>query len=179
MSEAERQPRYVSIARLVRPRGNRGELICEDLSDDPDRFSEGARVFVRDSRDQRTQHSLEKAWRHKGRLILKFKGVDTISDAEALRGGDVQLTEDEIGPPPQGKHFYSDLIGCKVVDAETGRGIGEVEDILEPGGTLLLQVDAAGREVLIPFVRDICVDIETERKMIRVRMPEGLEGLNP
>ena len=49
MSEAERQPRYVSIARLVKSRGNRGELICEDLSDDPARFTEGTRVFVRDS----------------------------------------------------------------------------------------------------------------------------------
>ena len=122
---------------------------------------------------------LEKVWRHNGRLILKFRGVDTISDAEALRGCNVQLTEDEIGPPPEDEHFYSDLIGCQVVDAETDRGIGEVENILEPGGALLLQVDAGGREVLIPFVRDICVEIETERKMIRVRLPEGLEELNP
>ena len=179
MSESEQQPRYVSIARLIRPRGNRGELICEDLSDDPSRFTEGARVFVRDSTDQRTEYWLEKAWRHKGRLILKFRGVGTISDSEALRGCDVQLTEDEIGPPPEDEHFYRDLIGCKVVDAETGRGIGEVQDILEPGGALLLQVDAEGHEVLIPFVREICVGIETERKMIRVRMPEGLEELNP
>ena len=179
MSEAERQPRYVSIARLVKSRGNRGELICEDLSDDPARFTEGTRVFVRDSAGHRTKYSLERAWHHKGRLILKFQGVDTISDAEALRGCDVQLTGEEIGPPPQDEHFYSDLIGCMVVDADTDRRIGEVEDILEPGGTLLLQVDAEGREVLIPFVRDICVDIATDRRVIRVRLPEGLEELNP
>jgi len=179
VSQAEQQPRYVSIARLIRSRGNRGELICEDLSDDPARFSEGARVFIRDSMDQHGEYLLEKVWRHKGRLILKFRGVDTISDAEALRGCNVQLTEDEIGPPPEDEHFYSDLIGCQVVDAETDRSIGEVENILEPGGALLLQVDAGGREVLIPFVRDICVEIETERKMIRVRLPEGLEELNP
>ena len=179
MSETERLPRYISIARLVKSRGNRGELICEDLSDDPDRFREGARVLVRDSSGQRKEYSLENAWRHKGRLILKFQGVDTISDAEALRGCDVQLTEDEIGPPPEDAHYYRDLIGCRVVDAETGRGIGEVDDILEPGGALLLQVGSQGREVLIPFVRDICVAIETEKKMIRVRMPEGLEELNP
>ena len=179
MSEAEQQPRYVSIARTIRSRGNRGELICEDLSDDPTRFNAGARVFVRDSTGQRSEYTLEKVWYHKGRLILKFQGVDSISDAEVLRGFDVQLTADEIGPPAGDAHFYSDLIGCNVVDAETDRRIGKVEDILEPGGALLLQVDADGREVLIPFVSEICVDIETEQKMIRVRLPEGLEELNP
>jgi 16S rRNA processing protein RimM len=178
VSEPEQQPRYVSIARLIRSRGNRGELVCEDLSDDPARFTEGKRVFVRDSRDQRSEYSIEKVWYHKGRLILKFGGIDTISDAEGLRGFDVQLSEDEIGPAARDAHFYTDLIGCKVVDAETDRRIGQVEDILEPGGALLLQVEADGREVLIPFVSEICVEIETEQKMIRVRLPEGLEELN-
>ena len=172
-----RQP-YVTIARLVRPRGNRGELVAEDLSDEPTRFMRVRRVLVEDAARGRREMEVERAWRHKGRLILKFRGIDSISEAEELRGCQVQLPEEEIGPLPAGEFFFRDLVGCQVVDAKSGGSVGRVEDVLEPGGQLLLQVKAEGREILIPFVRSICVEIDPEQQRIRVRMPEGLEDLN-
>ena len=172
-----RQP-YVTIARLVRPRGNRGELFAEDLSDEPTRFMQVRRVLVEGDAKGRREMEVERAWRHKGRLILKFRGIDSISQAEELRGWRVQLPEEEIGPLPAGEFFFRDLVGCQVVDAKSGGSVGSVEDVLEPGGQLLLQVKAEGREILIPFVRSICVEIDPEQQRIRVRMPEGLEDLN-
>jgi 16S rRNA processing protein RimM len=111
-------------------------------------------------------------------LILKFVGVDSIGDAELLRGSEVQIPRSELGPPPEGEFYFDDLIGAKIVEAGTGREIGEVEDVVEAGGPMLLQVRAAGREVLIPFAKHICVAIEPENGVIRVRLPEGLEELN-
>ena len=174
----ESQQRYVTIARLVRPRGNRGELVAEDLSDEPTRFTRVRRVLVEDAARGRREMAIERAWRHNGRLILKFRGIDSITAAEELRGCQVQLPEQEIGPLPPGEFFLRDLVGCQVVDAESGGSVGRVEDVLEPGGQLLLQVKAEGREILIPFVRSICVEIDPEQQRIRVRMPEGLEDLN-
>ena len=175
---AESQQRYVTIARLVRPRGNRGELVAEDLSGEASRFERVREVLVEDAARSRREMEVERAWRHKGRLILKFRGIDSISEAEELRGWRVQLREQEIGPPPAEEFFFRHLIGCRVVDAESGAVVGRVEDVLEPGGQLLLQVKAEGREILIPFVRSICVEIDPEQQRIRVRMPEGLEDLN-
>jgi 16S rRNA processing protein RimM len=172
-----RQP-YVTIARLVRPRGNRGELVAEDLSGEASRFERVREVLVEDAARSRREMEVERAWRHKGRLILKFRGIDSISEAEELRGWRVQLPEEEIGPLPAGEFFFRDLVGCQVVDAKSGGSVGSVEDVLEPGGQLLLQVKAEGREILIPFVRSICVEIDPEQQRIRVRMPEGLEDLN-
>ena len=82
------------------------------------------------------------------------------------------------GPPAAGEYYFDDLIGTRIVDADSGREIGEVEGILEGTGPAVLQVRAAGGEVLIPFAEQICVDIAPDDGVIRVRLPEGLEELN-
>ena len=192
--EGDEESRYVTVARLLRPRGNRGELLAEDLSgenfgvyserehrtnDDPERFFQGGPFFLRESSKQRRETAVDRAWLHQGRLILKLRNVDSIGDAEALRDVDLQMPRERLGPSPDDSYYFEDLVGCEIRDADSGRLIGSVEEVLEPGGSLLLQVDADGREVLIPFVKDICVEIAPEEKTIRVRLPEGLESLNP
>jgi len=117
---------------------------------------------------------VENTWMHGDHLILKFKGVDTISDAEKLAGADVaipfeqraELTEDEV--------YQSDLIGCEVVDA-TGRSLGVVEDFEETGGTPLLRV---GKNLLIPFANSICTHIDLQGRKITVSLLDGLLDLN-
>jgi 16S rRNA processing protein RimM len=169
---------YVTIARVLRSRGNRGEVAAEDLSDSAERFAEGTHLSLKDPSGKRTEAVIERSWRHQGRLILKFAGVDSISDAEALRGSEVQIPRGELGAPPEGEFYFDDLIGSKIVEAASGREIGEVEDVVESGGPVLLQVRSGDREILIPFAEHICVAIEPENGVIRVRMPEGLEELN-
>ena len=169
---------FVTIARVVRSRGNRGEVAAEDLSDRSERFAEGARLCLKDPSGRRSEAVLERFWYHKGRLILKFAGVDSIGDAELLRGSEVQIPRSELGPPPKGEFYIDDLIGTKIVEAGSGREIGEVENVMEGGGPVLLQVRSAGREILIPFAKHICVEIEPENGVIRVRLPAGLEELN-
>lgn len=177
MSEAG-QGDYVTIARVLRSRGNRGEVAAEDLSDSSERFGEGVSVLLKDSAGKRRDAVLETSWYHQGRLILKFAGVDSISDAELLRGCEVQIPRNELGPPPEGEYYFDDLIGTTIVEAESGREIGKVEDVVEGSGPLLLQVRAGDREILIPFAKHICVEIAPQNGVIRVRMPEGLEELN-
>lgn len=177
MSESG-QGEFVTIARVLRSRGNRGEVAAEDLSDGNERFGEGVSLYLTDASGKRAEAVLERAWTHQGRLILKFAGVDSISDAEALRGSEVQIPRGQLGPPPEGAFYFDDLIGTKVIEADSGREIGEVEDIVEGSGPVLLQVRSAGREVLIPFAKRFCVEVAPEQGVIRVRLPEGLEELN-
>jgi 16S rRNA processing protein RimM len=177
VSEAS-QGEYVTIARVLRSRGNRGEVAAEDLSDGSERFGEGVSLFLTDPSGKRQGIILERSWRHQGRLILKFAGVDSISDAELLRGSEVQIPRCELGPPPAGEFYFEELIGAKVVEAGSGREIGQVEDVLEGAGPALLQVRSAEREILIPFAKHICIEVAPKDGVIRVRMPEGLEELN-
>ena len=168
----------MTLARIVRTRGNRGEVLATDLADRGDRFSPESRFLLEDVQGQRREAMLEEAWKHRDRWVLKFKGVDSISAAEELRGWKVQIPEEELGPPPEGEYYLDFLLGCRVVDADSGREIGVVEEVLEPGGSLLLAVRGDRGEILIPFVDQICREVSEEKREIRVRLPEGLEELN-
>lgn len=163
---------WVSVAVLGRPRGNRGELTAESLSSRPERFARLKDVrLVGDG----SAYQVEEVWEHAGALVFKFRGVDSISDAEKLRGAEVQVPGSERVELEPGEYFHSDLIGCEVRDRLSGRVIGRVTNFEEYGGPPLIEID--GGRMLIPFVKAICVDIRPPEKLIQVDLPEGLEDL--
>jgi 16S rRNA processing protein RimM len=120
-------------------------------------------------------YDVEEVWEHSGELVFKFRGVDSISAAEKLRGAEVQVPRSERVELEPGEYFHSDLIGCEVRERASGRTVGRVTNFEEYGGPPLLEID--GGRVLIPFVKAICVDIRPDEKLIRVDIPEGLENL--
>ena len=121
---------------------------------------------------------VERTWMHGHHIIFKFKGVDTISDAERLAGADVSIPMDQRPAAPEGEYYQSDLVGCDVFDP-TGRLLGTVEALQETIGALLLEVRKVGhKEMLIPFAKSICTKIDPEQRRIEVTLPEGLEDLN-
>jgi 16S rRNA processing protein RimM len=126
-------------------------------------------VFVNDVPMQ-----VENTWMHGDHLILKFKGVDTISAAEKLAGADVAIPFEQRAVLAGQEYYQSDLIGCEVVDP-SGRSLGFVDDFEETGGTPLLRV---GENLLIPFAKSICTKIDLDRKQITVNLPDGLLDLN-
>lgn len=111
---------------------------------------------------------------HGDHLIFKFQGVDSISDAEKLAGAEVSIPFEQRAELAGDEVYQSDLVGCEVFDA-TGRSLGVVNEFQETGGTPLLLV---GSNLLIPFARSICTDIDLENKRIVVNPPEGLLDLN-
>lgn len=171
-------PEYVALAKIFKPRGNRGEVAARDLCEDPDRFGDDAVVSLLYPSGLREERTIENAWYHQGRLILKFAGVETITDAENLRGCEVQIPYEDLGPPPEGEHYDIDLIDCEVIAADTGRVIGKVEGMLESGGQPLLEVRQGKKEILIPYTPEICLTVDVEAKRIAVQLPDGLEDLN-
>ncbi len=117
---------------------------------------------------------VENTWMHGDHLIFKFKGVDSISDAEKLAGAEVAIPFEQRAALAEDEVYESDLIGCEVFDA-TGRSLGVVTDFEETGGTPLLRV---GEDLLIPFAKSICTNIDLDRKRIVVNPPDGLLDLN-
>jgi len=121
---------------------------------------------------------VERTWMHGGHIIYKFKGVDTISDAERLAGAEVSIPIEQRAPVPEGEFYQSDLLGCEVFDA-TGRNLGTVSHFEETGGAPILEVRTKDeKDLLIPFAKSICTKIDLANRRIEVTLPEGLEDLN-
>jgi 16S rRNA processing protein RimM len=166
----------VAIAKTVRVRGLRGELVAEVLTDFPERFGATERVFAVKPNGERVELTLESHWFQKDRVILKFAAVDSIEAAEDLINCDICVTEDEAVELEEDEYFDWELTGCRVETIE-GEQIGTVREVMRTGGTENLIVDNPGEEkkdFLIPFAQSICVAVDVENKLIRVDLPEGL-----
>jgi 16S rRNA processing protein RimM len=167
---------WVAIAFIQSTQGRRGEVSADLLTDFPERFAPGLQVVAKSGERQRAL-SVEAAWFHKGRVILKFAGVDSITEAEALRGAVVQVPRAERVPLPAGRVYVSDLMGCSVLEQD--QELGKVVGWEETGAVPLLKVDCGGAELLIPFTPAICYAVDAENKQILVHTPPGLRELNP
>lgn len=121
--------------------------------------------------------TVESVWQHGGTPILKFSGIDSISDAEPWEGADIFVRTEELVPPEEGEYRQADLIGCVVWDMDRDQALGTVSAVQEYGSAPLLEVDAGGREVLVPLTRSICLEIDVARKIIRAKLPQGLTEL--
>jgi len=176
LSEPVPSGEWVAIAILGKTRGNRGEILAIPLAGQPERFEGLERVWLF---GEGKRFDLESVWLHDGRPVLKFRGIDSISDAEALVGAEVRLPIAGRMPLEEGEFYQADLIGCEVVELPSGERLGEVTGWQEAGGPNLLQVRMRdGGELLIPFARAICVEIDVAARRILVDLPAGLKELN-
>jgi 16S rRNA processing protein RimM len=162
---------WVTVALLGKTRGNRGELTAFSLSSKPERFENLREVYLFGSGEK---YEVEETWFHLRTLIFKFRGVDTISDAEKLVGAEVRVPLSERAPLDAGEYYESDLIGCEVFERSTGESLGRVSALQDGGGAGLLEVGG----LLIPFSKAICIEIDPAAKRITVELPEGLKDLN-
>ncbi len=189
-------PEWVLLARLVRPQGRKGEVIAEIFTDFPDRFQQRPKVFLATAKELTpTREALiEKHWLHQGRVVLKFQGIDSINDAETLRGLEVVVPAEERVPLKDDAVYIGDLIGCRLVDVagEEAVDVGEIIDVERsqaPAPDLLVvsphtenvRHNAGTRKtepLLIPFAKSYLVTVEVAAKRVTMHLPAGLVELN-
>jgi 16S rRNA processing protein RimM len=159
------------VAVLGKSRGNRGEVTAEPFSSKAERYACLKRVYLFGTGQAA---DVERVWFHDGTLIFKFAGIDTITDAESLRGAEVRVPLEDRAALDPGEYFQSDLIGCEVVERSNGQSLGRVVDWADAGSGLLVLESGA----LIPFAHSICVEIDPAGKKIMVELPAGLKELN-
>ncbi|MGO9087952.1 MAG: ribosome maturation factor RimM [Candidatus Sulfotelmatobacter sp.] len=169
---------FITLARLVKTQGRRGEVAVEVHSDVPDRFAEGMKLIALGQQQDRRELEIEDLWPHKGLLVLKFRGVDTISEAEVLIGAELQVLRQERAKLEPGWTYVSDLIGCQVFDH--GREIGCIEDVQFGAGEapLLIVADDTGKKFDVPFAEAYLEDVSMARRQVRMNLPEGMLEVN-
>ena len=193
--------RWVTVAHILRPRGNKGEVAAELLTDFPQRLTGLREVFLGDAeRGEPRRVALQSCWlsqNHPGQAVFHFESCSSINDAEKLRGLDVLLPIEQRVTLPAGRYFISELMGCAVFECAREASpvasspcsmstapqlLGSVTDVQFTGegvaGTPLLVVDTREGELLIPLAEDICKRIDPAARRIDVLLPEGLRELN-
>ena len=167
----------IFVARAVRTRGLKGELIAEILTDFPGRFEQVSELTGVSKQGERRKFELENHWFQNDRVVLKFAGYDSIDAATPLVGFEFGLPEAERVELAKDEYYDWELEGC-LVESTGGLAIGKVREVIRTGGVELLMVENDERsEVFVPLVASIIVEIDVPRKKISIDPPEGLLDL--
>ena len=162
------------VGRVARAHGIRGHVIVNPETDFmEDRFRPGRRMLVGPA-DRRRGYEIHDIRFHQGRPIVRFDGIETMTDAEALAGAELWLPEEEVAPLPAGTFYRHDLVGCEVRDTR-GALVGRVTAVEGSLDRSYLVVD---EHVMIPLVEGICVSVDIAGRSVTVDPPEGLIDLN-
>lgn len=156
---------HVLIGQVVGVFGIKGALKVESRTDFPERFAEGARVFL----DGQARRVLGASW-HKGQARVQLEGITSPEEAQKLRGRLITVPEEEIPKLGPDTYLAKDLVGCRVVDARLG-AVGSVESVERGALYDMLQVGDA----LIPAIKEFVEAVDLEARVIRVRLIEGME----
>ena len=179
MSEKPRAPERLTVARIVKTQGRRGEVAAQILTDFPERLMERSEVWLWDGAGEPRRIAVERIWPHKSFLVFQFAGYESIAQADELIGLEVQIPQAEAAPLGEGEFFEYELVGCRVVEQATGAELGRVRELVRTGGTPLLAVDTLeGKELLIPFAEEFCKRIAPKEQRVEVVLPQGLKELN-
>lgn len=167
---------FVTIARVARTQGRLGEVAAALLTDFPERFAVRKRLLALGAKGTRRELLLEDHWFHKGQVVLKFAGVDSISQAEELIGCEIQVPESERAELEADTFYVSDLTGCTVDDS--GREIGKIEDVQFGSGEAPLLVVRGAKEYLVPFASEYLVELDLKGRRISMKLPPGMLELD-
>ena len=167
---------YYYVGRILKPYGNKGQLLVYLETDDPLRYEKLESVFV-EINQERIPFIISAIELLRGaKAILKFEDTDSVTEAQSFTG--LKLFLPVSGLPPLGKEqfYFHEVTGYSVIDEEKG-DIGTIADVLEYPSQILLQVRSGGKEILIPAVNEVIIRIDKQNRIIHIRAPEGLIDL--
>jgi len=161
---------YLSVGFLRRPHGLKGEIIMDLHTDFPERMKKGRQLFVGEKQKRMTLTNVRP---HQSGLLVKFKDIETSEDAGLYRNQWVYVQAKDV-PLPEGQHYKHELLGLRVVD-ENEIPLGELVEILETGANDVYVVrDESGKEILLPNIPSVVLELDIDRGFMRVHLLEGL-----
>lgn len=166
---------WLTLATVLKPRGNKGELLVNLLTPDIERLREVQHVTCFETAAKPAALEVEDVWMHQEKAVVKFVGIDSIDAADTLRGLDLCIPMSARRRPKQGEVFLSDLIGCQLFDSKDVL-LGSVADVYEEGAQVWLQLDR--KDALIPWVTAFFPVIDIPKKRLVADLPEGLLEVN-
>lgn len=165
--------KYLELGQIVNVKGLKGEVKVNSFTDDNTKFERIPKVFLK-RKETLTEYEIEKVGYHKNQVIIKFKNVDTVEEAETLRNSYIVVDREIFGELPEGVYYIADLIGLDVY-TESNEYLGKVDDIFSTGSNDVYVVkDELGKQKLLPGIDEVIKQIDLESGKIIVNLIEGL-----
>ncbi|MBP5426934.1 MAG: ribosome maturation factor RimM [Clostridiales bacterium] len=164
---------YFEIGKIVNTHGIRGELKVIPLTDNISRYNDLEWVYV-NKKGKRDKYIIDGVRYHKQNVLLKLQNVDNMSVAEEFKGLFIEVPRELAITLPENSYFISDLIGCVIVD-ENNKNLGILVEVLKTGSNdVYLIKNDLGKEILLPAIKDVVLNVDVDGKRIDVKLMEGL-----
>ncbi len=167
----------LNVGKIVNTHGVRGELRVWPQTDFPEvRFKSGSRLLMvpPDGAGDSVPVFIQSSREQKNLQIVKLQGYDNINDVERYKGWELKVSAENRVPLEEGEYYVRDIVGCEVV-SEEGEALGVVTDVLSPGANDVWVVKRPkGKELLLPVIDDVVLDVDVAAKRVKVHLMEGL-----
>jgi 16S rRNA processing protein RimM len=170
------EERLLNIGKIVNTHGIKGEVKVWPQTDFPEvRFKAGSKLLMFPPENgQPITIEVVSSREQKKMYVLKLKGFDNINQVEKYKGWELKVSEAERVPLPEGEYYFRDILGC-TVESEEGEQLGTITDILSPGANDIWVVKMPkGKELLLPVIDDVVLDVDTVSRKVKVHLMEGL-----
>jgi 16S rRNA processing protein RimM len=168
MGEESTPPEFLIVGHVFAPWGIRGEIKVQVVTDFPDRFAPGKLVYL-----DGQPLEIESSRPHKRHALIKLAAIDSVQDAEKLRGRDLTIPRSELRPLPEGEYYVFQLMGLRVLTTEGGY-LGKIADIMATGSNDVYIVQGERGDILIPAIDDVVKSIDIDRGEVVIEPIEGL-----
>ncbi|MBE6729669.1 MAG: 16S rRNA processing protein RimM [Ruminococcaceae bacterium] len=162
---------YLQVGKVVGSHGIKGMVRVECWCDSPDFLRKFKKLYSAENSDMRME--VEKASAHKNIALVKFKNIDTVENAEALRGTVLYIFRDDA-KLEKGRYFIEEIIGCKVYDSQNKTFYGIIKDISPTGANDIWHIEKDGIEYLFPSVPDFVDNVDIEKEVAFIKPPKGI-----
>ena len=166
-------PELITVGRVRKPHGVRGEVLVDVLSDVEGRFVAGSTVEMVWPTGRRQSACISSVRGSKTNVIVLFEGFESREQAEELRSAALEVDRTRVPSAPRGAFYFFELVGCDCFDEHLGE-LGRVSQVLEDGGGLILEVSTVGSNLLVPFVESYLKEVDVANRRIDLELPEGL-----
>jgi len=163
---------FITIGRILAPWGIKGKLKVKVETDFPQRFTPGAEVYL-----DHQPLTIESAEWHSGRLVIKLHNIDSIEDAQKLRGKLIEIPYSQLQPLPEGQYYYFQLIGLEVWTTQ-GELLGKISEVLTTQSNDIYVIPHARGEILIPAIEDVVKSVDLDKGHMVIEPIDGLLNLN-
>lgn len=173
MNSTGHKHRHVLIGKIVGIHGVKGNTRLRSYAESLSVFKSGSSILIRDLDGRENHYEINWVKPHTGTPLLSLKGITNRDQAKALIGGELFIPQSELPELDEDTYYWHDLIGLEVY-TQAEEYLGRIESIIETGSNDVYVVKKDDEEVLIPALESVVLEIDLQRKRMRIDLPEGL-----